>query len=234
MFYVTSNGKGWPDQAVGTTLMGDGKVGWSKDAWVVDLGYVKRYRLWVDPGQDKSSATHNILTLDEYSVDSVGHWVMKRTPLIANVQDFIAYYGVDDGQAKDDSSGGAPAPDDNIVDHWVDAYDLNWGAAKVKDGSGTLLKQIKAIRIGLVVRNDNPDKLTKKTLTNGEQYQDFHLFQYGGNVVCGDNSDGRECVVNVRCPLVDSSKDSSTAYRCRKYETVIPLRNSIWNWNNAA
>jgi len=118
------------------------------------------------------------------------------SPLASNVVLMKVQYGID-------TSGTA----DNIMDTWVPATDAAWTSDVVMAGNLAKLTQIKAIRIGLIVRSEQYDRdVTEKT--------PWTLFD---------------------CPAHDATCPGRITgtlpanWRYRTYETVIPLRNQLWN-----
>ncbi|HTR57065.1 MAG TPA: PilW family protein [Casimicrobiaceae bacterium] len=126
-------------------------------------------------------------------------------PLASNIVNLKVEYGIDsDLDAK------------GLVDTWVQATN-GWEPGTLLDpGTGTVVKinQIKAIRIGLIVQSEQFDQ------TLG----DYNWVMFD----CAD-------AVKANCPgrLTGTIAAQTTAptgnWRFRKYETIIPLRNEIWN-----
>lgn len=117
------------------------------------------------------------------------------SPLASNVVNMKVQYGID-------TSGTA----DNILDTWVPATG-NWSSDNVMAANLAKLTQIKAVRIGLIVRSEQYDRdVTGKT--------PWTLFD---------------------CPAHDNTCPGRLTgtlpanWRYRTYETVIPLRNQLWN-----
>lgn len=112
-------------------------------------------------------------------------------PFGENVILIKARYGVDDGV------GGTP--NDNVVDEWVSPTDSEWTLAKLTDGNTATeqkIDQIKAIRIGVIVRtpqvvvsNTRPTTLVlfadlpsarqvSRTLSTEEQSYGYQVFDW--------------------------------------------------------
>jgi prepilin-type N-terminal cleavage/methylation domain-containing protein len=219
-FLVTSPGGTGTgtDTAMGITSVPSGEI--------VDIGQARRFHIWVDP-QGQAPNSHNVLMLDQYAFDGQG-WKLTRTPLIANVQDFVAQYGLDDGIGDADASNPSPKPDDNIVDRWVDAGTEDWLENEVEAGDEDKIKQIKAIRIGFIARTDRPDRFSY--VDHGCASQAGCFFK---PTLFGTGNDTQSDSVTVDCgDLKYGDGTQKIAYRCFKFETTIPLRNSIWNWTN--
>ena len=128
-------------------------------------------------------------------------------PLASNVVNMKVEYGIDsDLDAK------------GLVDTWVQATN-GWEPGTLLDpATGTVVKinQIKAIRIGLIVQSEQFDRLRSASATTtgccSTAPTSTRLFVRGG--------------------LRERSRRSASPagnWRFRKYETIIPLRNEIWN-----
>jgi len=97
---------------------------------------------------------------------------------------------------------------DGTVDEWTPATG-NYTPAKVLAAAGSDLRRIKAVRLGMVVRSDEWDR-------DAPAYA-WTLF---------------ECTTQEAKDYVCPAKLTGTAaanYKYRVYETVIPLRNPMWN-----
>jgi type IV pilus assembly protein PilW len=121
-------------------------------------------------------------------------------PLAANVVNLKFQYGVD-------SDG------DGALDTWVAAGTSGpWSPSAMLTAPRSALQRIKAVRIGLVVRSDERDRALQ------ESYR-WVLFD------CDDDD-------KTRCPgRLEGVIPATSAgnYRFRTMETIIPLRNIIWN-----
>ncbi len=117
------------------------------------------------------------------------------SPLASNVVNLKVQYGID-------TSGTA----DNVIDTWVPATG-DWASDQVMAANLAKLTQIKAIRIGLIVRSEQYDRDVTGTTP-------WTLFD------CPAHDD--------TCPgRITGSLPAN--WRYRTYETVIPLRNQLWN-----
>jgi type IV pilus assembly protein PilW len=103
---------------------------------------------------------------------------------------------------------GIDTDDDGFLDSWVTATAPPWDPASLRAAPAPTLARIKAIRFGLVVRSETFDR------TVATPYQ-WVLFD------C-------ELPDKPRCPGRLAGTLSAN-WRYRTYETVIPLRNAIWN-----
>ncbi|HEY4137428.1 MAG TPA: PilW family protein [Casimicrobiaceae bacterium] len=123
-------------------------------------------------------------------------------PLESNIVNLKFQYGID-------SDG------DGILDTWVPALSGplgDWSATALLMASADLLARIKAIRVGLIVRSDFLDRSVKTAFG-------WTLFD------C-------EAIDKSSCPGRLSGSIAATAaggYRYRLHETVVPLRNTLWN-----
>ncbi len=111
-------------------------------------------------------------------------------PIASNVVNMKLQYGIDtDG--------------DGLLDTWVSATGP-WGPAALMSASPQTIKQIKAVRIGIIVRSDQFDK---------EFQQDVAWSMFDGTYA----------------GTFAQSAMPPGNWRYRVYETVLPLRNEIWN-----
>jgi type IV pilus assembly protein PilW len=129
--------------------------------------------------------------------------VLVDNPLASNVVMMKVEYGIDsDLDAK------------GLLDTWVQANaGGGWDPAALLPASVTQINQIKAIRIGIIVQSEQFDQ------TLGDY--NWVLFD------CADT-------VKANCPgrltgTIAKSAAPLGNWRFRNYETVIPLRNEIWN-----
>jgi type IV pilus assembly protein PilW len=98
------------------------------------------------------------------------------------------------------------ATPDNIIETWVPATD-DWASDKVLAATGTKLMRIKAVRIGLVLRSAEYDRAIEGTTP-------YTLFDCAAH--------DATCVGRITGNL-------PAHWRYRVYETVVPLRNPLWN-----
>jgi hypothetical protein len=139
-------------------------------------------------------------------------------PLASNIVNMKVEYGIDNDL---DPQG--------LLDTWVQAISTNagvtiadWTPAALLPAPITQINQIKAIRIGIIVQSEQFDKTlagyTGGDYTNGDY--NWVLFDCPThNAACPGRLTGS-------IPQTASPKGN---WRFRKYETVIPLRNEIWN-----
>lgn len=128
-------------------------------------------------------------------------------PLASNIVNFKVQYGID-------TAG------DGLIHHWVPALAGtaygDWDAKTVLTLKPyTDINRIKAARIAVLVRSEQPDKdLAGKGFSR-------QVFQ--------DCADGGTCYpVTFDIPAV-AAGTQPYGWRYRVYETVIPLRNELWN-----
>jgi type IV pilus assembly protein PilW len=135
-------------------------------------------------------------------------------PVASNVVVLKAEYGIN-----------TSASPEQELDTWVQAtVGGGWDPRTVLTAPAATVNQIKAVRLGIIIQSEQFDK----TLANFT----------GGNYVNGDYT-----WVLFDCPAHDNtcagrltgtiaaSANPPGNWRFRKYETVIPLRNVIWNPN---
>jgi type IV pilus assembly protein PilW len=103
---------------------------------------------------------------------------------------------------------GIDTDNDGLVDSWVGATGV-WAPDQLLAGDAIKINQIKAVRIGVIVQGEQFDK------------------------TLGDFSWGLFKDANGKNPVYSGTFKASTSppgnFRYRTYETVIPLRNELWN-----
>ena len=133
-------------------------------------------------------------------------------PLASNILVMKVEYGIDSNLDPK-----------RLLDTWVQASAAPWDPATLLPAPITTINQIKAVRIGIIVQSDQFDKnlagFTGGDYTNGDY-----------NWVLFDCADANK----ANCPgrltgSVPATVSPAGNWRFRKYETVIPLRNEIWN-----
>jgi type IV pilus assembly protein PilW len=124
-------------------------------------------------------------------------------PLASNVVMMKVEYGIDSDL---DALG--------LLDTWVQANaGGGWDPASMLPGTVTKINQVKAIRIGIIVQSEQFDQ----TLGN----YDWVLF---------DCSNANKALCPGRLTgTINASAVPPGNWRFKKYETIIPLRNAIWN-----
>jgi type IV pilus assembly protein PilW len=141
--------------------------------------------------------------------------VVPANPVASNVLIMKAQYGINTSGSKQQE-----------LDTWVQAtVGGGWDPATVLSAPVTTINAIKAVRIGIIIQSEQFDK---------------NLAGFtGGNYNNGDyNWVLFDCpaVNKATCPgrltgTVPATVNPPGNWRFRKYETVIPLRNVIWNPN---
>jgi hypothetical protein len=115
-------------------------------------------------------------------------------PLLANVMLLKAQYGVD-------------ADGDGFLDAWVAASAAPWTPAAVLAAPADALASIKAVRFGLIVRSEVPDRGITRP-------HPWVMFDCAGD-------DATPCPGRLAGEL-------PAGWRYRTQEVVVPLRNQIW------
>lgn len=116
-------------------------------------------------------------------------------PIASSIMNLKLLYGIDTNN-------------DGAVDTWQPATG-DWAPDEVLKANATKLRQIRAIRMGLIVRSDEEDRDAPAF--------DWELF------ACTDDEKKL-----YTCPdPLDGTLEAKHRYRV--YETVIPLRNAMWN-----
>jgi type IV pilus assembly protein PilW len=164
--------------------------------WVVNLGaanQVRKVRYDVAAGVIRS--------LDLVNAAAVPN------PLVGNVTLLKAQYGLDtDG--------------DQFIDTWTNARNAPWREADVLVAPLAQLRQIKAIRLAVVVRSSQFERATdaegRAAVTDLTGNFTTTLFDCRGLLPCTGEMAG------VTIP-------GTANFRHRVFEQVIPLRNQVWN-----
>jgi type IV pilus assembly protein PilW len=164
--------------------------------WVVNLGaanQVRKVRYDVQAGVIRS--------LDLINAAAVPN------PVVSNIVLLKAQYGLDtDGN--------------QFIDTWVSARNAPWREADVLVAPIAQLRQIKAIRLAVVVRSSQFERATdaegRAAVTDLTGDFTVTLFDCNGLMPCTGQMAG------VTIP-------GTANYRHRVFEQVIPLRNQVWN-----
>ena len=169
----------------------------------MNLGQINRTQYTVDTGT--AGKTRQLYSQDV----NIGVVAQPVVPIAQNVMLLKAQYGID-------TNG------DLSVDCWTSADNSNtcgdgvdYSAAAIGNNATTAatIRRIKAVRIAVVVRSDEPD--LKDAALNG---QSAFLFN------CSVNT-------NAGCPgrIAIDNTTMQDGFRYRIYETTVPLRNMLWN-----
>lgn len=134
-------------------------------------------------------------------------------PLASNIVNMKVEYGIDSDL---DPLG--------LLDTWVQATaGGGWDPATLLPAPITQINQIKAIRIGIIVQSEQFDK-DLATFTGG----DYTAGAYNWVLFDCPNANKALCPGRLTGSIAASASPPGN-WRFRKYETVIPLRNEIWN-----
>lgn len=168
--------------------------------WVLNLGSGDRMR----------KVNYDIAANVLRSTDLVALAAVPN-PIVSNVVLMKAQYGLDtDG--------------DNFIDTWVTARSAPWRRDDVLAAPLAQLRQIKAIRIALVMRSsqferlkdaEGRDAVGSTGLAGNFTTTLFNCFGIGPPTCTGE-------ITGVTIP-------ASANYRHRVFEQVIPLTNQVWN-----
>ncbi|MCL2872662.1 MAG: prepilin-type N-terminal cleavage/methylation domain-containing protein [Betaproteobacteria bacterium] len=213
----TDNGGGGVNVTIDPRQLTDG-VG----AAVVDLGNVVRRRFFVDrtdSGGGANPMNLGTLKMEIWQVDTssaVGpnSWKVTSTvPIAANVVAFNAQYGVA-------SVSGGP------IDRWVPS--IKAPLNQIINASPTIQAQnIKAIRFGLIVSTAEPDtSLGDPSLMNPPTNSQPASYT---ETLFADCPNGATCDPPQTVTLQTWQSGQRYGWRYRKYETTVPLQNTIWN-----
>jgi type IV pilus assembly protein PilW len=184
-------------------------------AWLVDLGFPERHHFYVDNA--------NTLVMEEWTLNATGTWDRRIDPIISGVMSFRAQYGIGfPTGATDDQNRPVIGP----VTQWVFANAALWNMGDVQSAPlfpdaanpnpPITIRQIKAVRLSIIVRADEPDNnpnTTSLNLTNPVQFTQFADCPGPAGTVCP----------------ASPTPAFAAGWRYRMYETVIPLKNVIWN-----
>lgn len=193
---------------------------------VVDMGQVVRRRFFVDP-------TDQTLKMETWQISpaaGANNWTAARiTPIASNVIAFNAQYGV---------AGTAGGP----ITQWVTPREgSNMPSDIITGATGAIAAQnIKAIRFGLIVKASEPDRMLKyDLLPAGEATRKETFFADCPTGVTCDPYLPTGVTTAATCDsslstgwcfmLPVSNAGDAFGWRYRKYETTVPLQNTIWN-----
>ncbi|HVE50631.1 MAG TPA: PilW family protein [Casimicrobiaceae bacterium] len=168
--------------------------------WIINLGSGDRMR------KVNYDVAANVLR----STDLVAAAAVPN-PIVSNVALMKAQYGLD-------TNG------DTFIDTWVSARSAPWRRDDVLAAPLAQLRQIKAIRIALVMRSsqferlkdaEGRDAVGSSALAGDFTTTLFNCFSVGAPTCTGE-------ITGVTIP-------ASANYRHRVFEQVIPLTNQVWN-----
>jgi type IV pilus assembly protein PilW len=171
----------------------------------VDLGSAVKRHFYVDD--------NGTLQMEIWRVDTGGNnfWRVERSvPIASNVVAFKAQYGV--------------ATTSGAADSWIapDAATPRATPGQIISVGTPLARNIKAIRFGLIVRASEPD-FALGNETGSDSSKRETLF--------ADCPNGWDCTngPSQDFDLLESEAGKPYGWRYRKYETTVPLQNTIWN-----
>ena len=164
--------------------------------WVVNLG----------PANQVRKVRYDVLAGVIRSLDLLNGAAVAN-PIVSNIVLLKAQYGLDtDGN--------------QFIDTWVNARNAPWRESDVLAAPLAQLRQIKAIRLAVVVRSSQFERATdaegRAAATDLTGDFSVTLFDCHGLVPCTGE------ITGVTIP-------GTANYRHRVFEQVIPLRNQVWN-----
>ena len=164
--------------------------------WVVNLG----------PANEVRKVRYDVQAGVVRSLDLINAAAVPN-PIVGNITLLKAQYGLDtDG--------------DQFIDTWTSARNAPWREADVLAAPIAQLRQIKAIRLAVVVRSSQFERATdaEGRAAVADLTGDFTttLFDCHGLLPCT----GEMAAVTI---------PGTANYRYRVFEQVIPLRNQVWN-----
>lgn len=181
-------------------------------ATLVDLGVPVRHHFYVDQ--------NNTLQMAEWTLPNpgqlgAGQWRLNRTdPIVSNVVFFQAQYGRD----TTPTATGA-------INTWTGSRDTNPWLASLMNATTPAaaiadIRQIKAVRLAIIVRSDEPESpATFNQATSFTPFQD-----------CPAGMTCLPAAAAINFPA--GTGPGGTTYRYRMYETIVPLKNAVWNPNS--
>jgi len=191
-----------------TQLRGDGRPGLSTLFNMGPCNKVQKVRY------DVSNGTLRATPLLDTSGANCGKPAnpLVPNPLASNIVNMKVEYGIDSDL---DPQG--------LLDTWVQASAVGWDPATLLPAPISQINQIKAIRIGIIVQSEQFDK-DLAGYTGGDYVNGAY------NWVLFDCANANKALCPGRLTgSIPASVSPPGNWRFRKYETVIPLRNEIWN-----
>ena len=165
-------------------------------SWIINLG----------PAANVRKVRYD-LAGDTVRVTNLLDAVPTPNPIVSNVVLMKAQYGIDTNN-------------DAAIDQWVSARNAPWRFVDVMNAPIAQIRQIKAIRIAMVVRSSQfeRERDAEGRVDSGGEIGGFTrtLFPCNGLPGCTGEMPG------VTIP-------GTASFRYRVFEQVIPLRNQIWN-----
>jgi len=215
-------------------------------AYLLNLGSansVARMRYEVNPPGKTATETDQLLITDCSPI--AGCAGVARNPIAQNVVFMKVQYGIDTTINADGSLDGTVdcwTPADNTACPVVDVASgtnmTDWGpdnlitAGETAAVPASILNRVLAVRIGIVVRSDEPD--FKDTALVAATRQPMFLFNCTANTNLGCPNrvpvpaGAPSAVGKLDCRAV-SNAILCDGWRYRAYEVIIPLRNNIFS-----
>jgi hypothetical protein len=190
-----------PDPVTGVVTITHSAVAAAVGTTLVNLGPAKLVQKMV---YDVNGG--NLRSTSLLDANGAPSGVQAPNPIASNILNVKIQYGIDD-------------VGDGLIHHWVPGISGtpygDWDPATLLAAPMTTLNRIKAARIAILVRSEQPDK---------------ELAGQGFNrSVFSDCADGGTCYpVTFDIPAV-AAGTQPYGWRYRVYETTIPLRNEVWN-----
>jgi type IV pilus assembly protein PilW len=186
-----------PDEVAGWVTIGHSNApsAFDTNAYLLNMGRASNFQQRVRYDVD---ATGVLRSTSLWDLDGAPNPQVPN-PLASNIVNMKLLYGIDNT-----GPGGNP---DGILDTWVTPTGA-WSDASVLAAPIATLRQIKAVRLGIIVRGEQWDRdAPDKTVT---------LF------------DDTTVPFTQTFPRFDPGSGMGN-YRYRFYETIIPMRNPVWN-----
>ncbi|MEP6656733.1 MAG: PilW family protein [Betaproteobacteria bacterium] len=121
-------------------------------------------------------------------------------PMSSDIVNMKVQYGIDTNA-------------DGLLDAWVKATQPPWTSAVLMGAAWPVINQIKAVRIGMIVRGPQYDR----TIDGDFRWVLFDC----------DEADKTKCPGRLAGTIARDA--GGGGYRYRSYETIVPLRNPLWN-----
>ncbi|MCL2309540.1 MAG: PilW family protein [Proteobacteria bacterium] len=186
-------------------------AGVSPGTRLVDMGNAVRRHFFVDT---QGTLQMRIWRVDPNQGDNT--WIESRTvPIATNVEAFKVQYGM------------ASAPN-GAIDRWMSPD--NGTLAQIMANT-IQARDIKAIRFGLIVRATEPDTALKNETASDVTYTEtlFADCPSGWTCPCPTGLTCNPANGGIDINLTVSKAGDLHGWRYRKYETTVPLQNTIWN-----
>jgi type IV pilus assembly protein PilW len=171
----------------------------------IDLGKVVRRTFYVNPQGTLEMATWDIAG----EILNGAAAAPRIDQLASNVALFRVQYGIDTNN-------------DGAVDLWVSPTADDWTDAipshPAKNDAVWKADTIKALRVAIVLRSDEPDR----SLANAANYS-TPVPVFSG---CENFSHSGDCNFNISLP----ASNGTFGYRFRTYQSLLPMLNTVWSY----